>query len=82
MFVKSWDGLLWVHLLWYVYFLIEALIDVCQIMELMLEIKRRNCFKDGSKAKLKCVVLRLRMDFFGFGFGVDRLHFGGEIILC
>jgi len=51
-------------------------------MELMLEIKRRNCFKDGSKAKLKCVVLRLRMVFFGFGFGIDKLHFGGEIIFC
>jgi hypothetical protein len=49
-------------------------------MELMLEIKRRNFFKDGGRAKLNCVVLGLRRFFFGFGFGVDRLHYGGEII--
>jgi hypothetical protein len=44
-----------------------------RVMELMLEIKRCNCFKERDRANLNCVELGLRRFFFWIWF-VRRLH--------
>jgi hypothetical protein len=48
----------WMHLLWCGCFPSEVLMDVYRVMELMLEIKRCNYFKEVDRAKLNYVELK------------------------
>jgi len=51
------------HLLWCGCFPAEVLMDVFRVMELMLEIKRCDYFKDAVRAKLNFVEVRHRIWF-------------------
>jgi len=74
---------LWVHLLWCGYFPAKALIVVCRVMELMLEIKKCDCFKDKGRTKLNYAKLGHRI---GFSFGLivwwKYIASWRKIILC
>jgi hypothetical protein len=77
---------LWVHLLWCGCFPVEALMAICQVMELMLEIKKRDWFKDKGRTKLNYAKLGCKIGFF-FGLIVQRkkLHLGEKsnfVVLC
>jgi len=69
---------LWVHILWFDYFPIEALIVIYWVMWLMLEIKRHNWFKDEGRTKLNYAKLGHKIGgfFFVWLLGEKKLHLG------